>query len=76
MKSRDSKKPEKIAKKLEKMLDFSLVGILAGLSRMLAEANIGIFAVSTYNTDYVLTKSACFERALSALSAAGYEVER
>ena len=43
---------------------------------MLAEANIGIFAVSTYNTDYVLTKSACFERALSALSAAGYEVER
>ncbi|GEM_PF-2510350 len=28
------------------------------------------------NTDYALTKAACFERALSALSAAGYEVER
>lgn len=62
--------------RIEGVLDFSLVGILAGLSRVLAEANIGIFAVSTYNTDYVLTKSACFERALSALSAAGYEVER
>ena len=65
-----------LAIRIEGVLDFSLVGILAGLSRMLAEANIGIFAVSTYNTDYVLTKSACFERALSALSAAGYEVER
>ena len=62
--------------RIEGVLDFSLVGILAGLSRVLAEANIGIFAVSTYNTDYVLTKAACFERALSALSAAGYEVER
>ena len=38
-------------------LDFSLVGILARISGILAEEKIGIFAVSTYNTDYILTKA-------------------
>ena len=56
------------------MLDFSLVGILSRISALLAEANIGIFAVSTYNTDYVLTKSDNFARALDVLSGAGYTV--
>lgn len=53
-------------------LDFSLVGILAKISAILAEAGVGIFAVSTYNTDYILTKEADFERALAALALAGY----
>lgn len=57
-------------------LDFSLIGILARISGVLAQEKIGIFAVSTYNTDYVLTKEAQFEQALAALSRAGYEVER
>ena len=43
-------------------LDFSLTGILARLSAVLAEAEIGIFAVSTFNTDYILTKSVHFDR--------------
>lgn len=60
--------------RVEGVLEFSLVGILAKLSNLLAEANIGIFAVSTYNTDYILTKTADFERALATLAAAGYEV--
>ena len=38
------------------VLDFSLIGILAKISRILATNEIGIFAVSTYNTDYILTK--------------------
>lgn len=60
--------------RVEGTLDFSLVGILSALSGVLAENGIGIFAVSTYNTDYVLTKAADFERACDALRRAGYEV--
>ncbi len=56
-------------------LDFSLTGILARLSAVLAENKIGIFAVSTFNTDYILTKSANFDRALAALRASGYEID-
>ncbi len=55
-------------------LDFSLVGILAKLSAVLAERGIGIFAVSTYNTDYILVKAENFRPALAALSEAGCEV--
>lgn len=57
-------------------LDFSLVGILARLSAVLLQEKIGIFAVSTYNTDYILTKEESFENALAALARAGYEVIR
>lgn len=57
-------------------LDFSLTGILAGIAKVLADERIGIFAVSTFNTDYVLTKEENFDRALSALEAAGYLVRR
>lgn len=56
------------------ILDFSLIGILSGISGILAENRIGIFAVSTYNTDYILMKEGDFDRALSALSEAGYTV--
>ena len=56
------------------VLDFSLIGILARISALLAEAGIGIFAVSTYNTDYILTKEENFARALDVLAAAGYTV--
>ena len=55
------------------VLDFSLTGILAKLSAVLAEQGIGIFAVSTYNTDYILVKKEDLGRALAALAAAGYE---
>lgn len=55
-------------------LDFSLIGILAKLTGLLAEREIGLFAVSTYNTDYVLVKEENFERAASVLSAGGYTV--
>ena len=55
-------------------LDFSLVGILADISRILADAGIGLFAVSTYNTDYILVKKENLLRAREALRAAGYEI--
>lgn len=56
------------------VLDFSMIGILSELSAVLAKAGIGIFAVSTFNTDYILVKTENFDRAASALSAAGYTV--
>lgn len=56
------------------VLDFSLIGILARLSGILAEHKIGIFAVSTYNTDYILVKEENFERALKILEEEGYTV--
>ena len=61
--------------RVEGILDFSLIGILAGLSAVLADNGIGIFAVSTYNTDYILVKKNDFTRAAAALEAAGYPVE-
>ena len=56
-------------------LDFSLIGILARISKILAETGIGIFAISTYNTDYILTKEENFKKAMKALQNAGYEVK-
>ena len=56
------------------ILDFSLTGILSRLSGILAEQEIGIFAVSTYNTDYILVKEENFERAMAALASGGYTV--
>lgn len=63
-----------LAFRIEGVLDFSLTGILAKISGMLAEENIGIFAVSTYNTDYILTKSQNMEKALHLLEKAGYDI--
>ena len=56
-------------------LDFSLIGILAGISEILASEGIGIFAVSTYNTDYIFTKEENFDKALEALKKAGYTLQ-
>ena len=60
--------------RIQGILDFSLIGILAKLSSILAENNIGIFAISTFNTDYILMKQENYERALSILASAGYQV--
>ena len=56
------------------VLDFSLVGILAQISGILAEQGISIFAVSTYNTDYIFSKADVFDRAIEALADAGYAI--
>lgn len=55
-------------------LDFSLVGILTKITGILAEQQIGIFAISTYNTDYILTKKENYEKALEVLEDAGYVI--
>ena len=64
------------ALRVQGVLDFSMVGILAEIAGVLAKESISIFAVSTYNTDYILTKKDDFERAVSALKNAGYTIRR
>lgn len=60
--------------RIQGVLDFSLIGILSKISGLLADAGIGIFAVSTYNTDYILVKKENFENALTVLADAGYAI--
>ena len=60
--------------RIQGVLDFSLIGILSKIAAMLADSAIPIFAVSTYNTDYVLMKSEDYQRGLKALEAAGYRI--
>ena len=55
-------------------LDFSLVGILASLTSSLAEADVSIFAISTYETDYLLVKGENLRRAVLKLKEAGHDV--
>ena len=54
------------------ILDFSLIGILARISGVLAENGIGIFAVSTFNTDYIFVKKTNFDKTIKALEDAGF----
>ena len=62
--------------RIEGVLDFSLIGILAKISTCLAENDIGIFAISTFNTDYILTKAENFEKAVKTLEAKGYKIAK
>ena len=55
-------------------LEFSLIGVLAGISKVMAENEVGIFVISTYNTDYILVKKENFEKASRVLREAGYAV--
>jgi hypothetical protein len=56
------------------VLDFSLVGILAALTAALAEAGVPVFAVSTYDTDYLFVKAENLDAAIRALISAGHKV--
>jgi hypothetical protein len=55
-------------------LDLNLVGVLAGLATPLATAGISMFAMSTYNTDYVLVRSADLDRAVRVLCEVGHNL--
>lgn len=60
--------------RIQGVLDFSLIGILSKLAGILADNQIGIFAVSTFNTDYLLVKEKNFDKALTVLASAGYSI--
>ena len=60
--------------RIEGVLDFSLIGILSKISACLADNGIGIFAISTFNTDYILTKNENFDKAIKSLTDRGYTI--
>jgi hypothetical protein len=60
--------------KVQGPLDFGLTGILASLAVPRAEAGISIFALSTYDTDYIMVKAAGLERAVAVLSGSGHRI--
>lgn len=55
-------------------LDFGMVGILAAISSVLAQAGISIFAISTYDTDYIFVKESDLAPAVTALSRSGHRI--
>ena len=60
--------------RIQGVLNFSLIGILAKIAAALADNGISIFAVSTYNTDYVLMKKENYQKELDVLKALGYMI--
>ena len=58
--------------KIEGPLDFSMVGVIAGISAILAEHGVSLFVISTYDTDYILLKANALERAVTILLERGY----
>jgi hypothetical protein len=71
----DRSEPGWASFKVEGPLEFELVGILAGISTALAKANVSIFALSTFDTDYILVKREQVEAAKEALTSAGYQIK-
>ncbi len=61
--------------KIEGVLDFSLIGIIAKISSILADSGISIFVVSTFNTDYILIKEENISKAISVLREVKYTVK-
>ncbi len=57
-------------------LDFSLTGVLDSLAQPLADADVPIFVISTFDTDYVMVQAPFVERAVAILSIEGHRVER
>ena len=64
------------ALKIQGVLDFSLIGILSKILGLLAEAKIGIAAVSTYNTNYIFVKVTDLGKAVETLAEANYKIIR
>lgn len=56
---------------IDSILDFYMVGVISELSTLLAEDNISIFVISTFNTDYICIKEDVLEKAIQILKNAG-----
>ncbi|MFR4351245.1 MAG: ACT domain-containing protein [Roseburia sp.] len=60
--------------RIQGVLDFSLIGVLSKIASILADNDVSIFAVSTYNTDYILIEKENYQKAIKTLSNAGYKI--
>jgi len=61
--------------KISGVLDFGMIGVIAKISNILAEAGISIFVISTYNTDYVFVKAENYDKCTYELMRSGYVVK-
>lgn len=61
--------------RIEGVLDFQMVGVLAKVSSVLAQNGISIFAISTFNTDYIMTKYEHKQKATDILNQNGYTIK-
>ena len=59
---------------VEGPLDFELIGVLAGLTALLAEAKVSVFVMSTFDTDYILVPAAALDNAVAALKSGGHRI--
>ena len=59
---------------IQGILEFSLIGILSKIVSILTDHHISIYAVSTYNTDYIFLKKENYQKGLEVLESAGYQV--
>lgn len=55
-------------------MEFSVIGVVSGLTAPLADVDVSVFVLSTYDTDYILVHAGALERAVEALRAAGHVV--
>jgi hypothetical protein len=60
--------------RVEGKLDFTLIGILSSMTSTLAHAQVAVFVISTYDTDYIFVKESDLERAVGALQKAGHDL--
>jgi hypothetical protein len=63
------------ALKISGILDFGLVGVISKISGLLAAADIPVFIISTFNTDYILLKSINFDNGVQVLADNGYSIK-
>jgi hypothetical protein len=63
------------ALKISGILDLGLTGVISKIAGLLAEAGIGVFVISTYNTDYILLKAVNFDKGVQALARNGYVIK-
>ena len=61
---------------VEGPLDFGMIGVLSSISAPLAQAGVSIFALSTFDTDYIMVKEVALDAAFAALTGAGFALER
>ena len=60
--------------RLAGQFDLTKVGVLASLTEPLAVANVSVFVIGTFDTDYLLVKNACLDSAIKALEEAGHSI--
>ncbi len=66
--------PDWVGFVVDQPLQFDMIGIIAGISKIMAESQISIMAISSYDTDYFFVKKSNLQRAIDSLRLAGFNI--